>query len=316
MIDKANSSNRQISTIMGLLAILFWSTSIAFTRSLTEKTGILNTAFFNLLFSGIFLILVQILIFRKRFFTMLRGLRLSYIYKVGTFMVIYNVLYYYAIGGVDTRAEVLVVGIINYLWPGLAFLFSIPILGNKARYGWLVLGLAVSFAGIVAAVMEGSQLSLSDMTSALLGRTVPYIFALIAALAWGIYSNITRKYQTDAGAVAIPVFFLISAMVILIVQVIQGEMPELTLTSVQYWEFAYFVIFPTALSYLFWDYAMKGGNKNLLVGVSYIIPLVSTIISGLYLEVTISIWFALAAVMVILGAVLCRWSIEEKSDTK
>lgn len=301
--------NRQIPTLLGLLAILFWSTTVAFFRSVTEKIGTLNTAFFSLLCSGIFLLLLQLLIYKKELFRKIAGLPFAYLYKVGTFLVVYMVFFYLAVGEAVSREAVIVVGIINYLWPGLAFLFSIPILKNMAKYSLLIFGILVAFSGTVTAVLEGHQLSLVDIKSAFYGNITPYIFALIGAVSWGIYSNVTRKFQVKEDVTALPILFLVSALVILILQLLKGETPQLNLSGSQYLEFTYFVIFATAFSYLFWDHAMKRGNKNLVLAVSYLTPLVSTLISGYYLNVTIGIGFGLAALLVIIGAVLCRWSI-------
>lgn len=307
--------DRQIPTLMGLFAILFWSTTIAFSRSVAEKIGTLNTAFFTMLCSGIFLLLIQLLIYKKEFFRKIFRLPFAYLYKVGTFLVLYMALFYIAVGEAASREAVIVVGIINYLWPGLVFLFSIPILKNRAKYLRLTFGILLAFGGTTTAILEGHQLSLADIKSAFYGSITPYIFAFIAAVFWGIYSNMTRKLQIKEDVVALPVLFLITSFVILILQLLKGESPQLNLYGAQYLEFAYVVIFPTAISYLFWDNAMKRGNKDLVAAVSYLIPLASTLISGYYLKVTINIGFGMAAVLVIIGAVLCRWSIIEREKT-
>jgi len=47
-----------IATLLGFFSVLIWGTVIAFSRSLTESLGTLNTAFFVLFFSGIFIFLL------------------------------------------------------------------------------------------------------------------------------------------------------------------------------------------------------------------------------------------------------------------
>jgi drug/metabolite transporter (DMT)-like permease len=66
-------------------------------------------------------------------------------------------------------------------------------------------------------------------------------------------------------------------------------------TGWQYLEFAYFVIFPMALAYLFWFKAMRDGKKEMVTAFSYLVPFVSTLISGLYLKVKIGPSFCAAA---------------------
>ena len=90
--------------------------------------------------------------------------------------------------------------------------------------------------------------------------------------------------------------------------------PRFNLPGYQFLELLYLAVFPTALAYLFWDQAMKHGNKNLVTAFSYFTPLGSTLISGLYLHVTIGTGFGLAALLVISGAFLCKWSIDKKIE--
>ncbi|MCP4215197.1 MAG: EamA family transporter [bacterium] len=305
------SGKRILPTILGMAALVFWSSSVAFTRSVTEHMGTLHTAFFNLLFSGLILLTAQAFIYRGQLLPKITGLPFSYYTRVGSFMVLYMVLFYIAIGRAGSREAVIVVGIINYLWPGFTFLFSVAILKHKSKYILLFTGIAVAFAGTAAALLEGNSLSLSSLASTIRENLIPYVAALAAAVAWGLYSNLARKYKTKHDVVSVPLFFIISSFFILIILLVKGETPRLLLSGGQYAEFLYLVIFPTALAYLFWNIAMKEGNKNLVTAGSYLVPLASTLVNGIYLKVTIGPGFWGAAVLVLAGAVLCRFSIQE-----
>jgi len=299
----------RISTVFGFIAILFWSTSIAFFRSVAEKAGPLDMAFFTLFFGSLFLFILLWFLFRKRLFTQIKALPLSYYLKVGSFLIIYESLLYMAVGYAASRESVIVVGIINYLWPGLTFLFSVPILGKKAKYSMLTFGIIVAFAGTVIAVILGNNLSTGQLTESLARNFPVYLLALGGAVTWGIYSNMTRKYHIEEDIAAMPVLFLLSSVVILFILITKGQVPRLLLSGTDYLEFGYVVIFPSALAYLFWDRAMKKGDKDLISAFSYGIPLVSTLISCYYLGVVIGAGMIIAAVLVIAGAVLCRYSI-------
>jgi len=295
--------------VLGFVAILLWSTSIAFLRSVQEKNGALDTAFFNLLLGSVFLFILLLLIYGRELFSKIKAIPFAYFYKVGFFMVTYMAFFYSAVGDASSREAVIVVGIINYLWPGLTFLFSVPILGNRTRYGLLASGIIVAFIGTGIALIEGNRLSAGQLISSLKGDMLPFLFALMGAVSWGIYSNMTRKYSVKEDIAALPVLFFISAVFILVLQLLKGEIPHLYLTGPDYLEFAYLVIFPTAIAYLSWDLAMKKGNKNLISTLSYGIPLLSTLISCYYLQVVIGIGFGAAVLLVIIGAILCRYSI-------
>jgi drug/metabolite transporter (DMT)-like permease len=303
-------------TILGIFSVVFWSTSVAFSRSAAEKMGTLNMAFFNLLISSFFLLLFQLAFFKKEFFLKITKIPLAYFYKVGSYMIIYIICFYMAVGEASNRESVIVIGIINYLWPGLTFLFSIPILRNKAKISLLISGTMSAFAGTTLAFIEGYHVSLAELKSTLQGDLIPFLYAFIAAVSWAIYSNMTRKHQRKEDQTVMPILLLTAGIIVLLIQLLQGKTPELKLTGLQWLELAYLAIFPTALAYLFWDRAMKQGNKNLVTAFSYTTPLTSTLISGFYLQVTIGIGFGLAAVLVIIGAVLCRQSMINPSHSQ
>jgi len=298
-------------TVMGMIALVLWSTGIAFTRSISEHMGTLNTAFFSLLFSGLLLLIIQWIVYKKEFFKKIANLPFSYLYKAGSFWVIYEVSIYLAVGEATSREAVIVVGIINYLWPGLIFLFSVLLLKNKVRPTLLILGIFLAFSGTVVALMHGNRLSLVDLLSTLKGNLIPYAFAFVAAVSWGLYSNLVRKYKVKEDLISVPLLFVASGGIILVLQLFKGEVPSVNLAGWEYLEFAYFVIFSMALGYLFWFKAMRDGKKEIVTAFSYLGPLVSTLISGLYLKVKIGISFWAAALMVILGAVLCKMSIRD-----
>ena len=57
---------------------------------------------------------------------------------------------------------------------------------------------------------------------------------------------------------------------------------------------------------------MKSGKKNLVVSFSFLIPLISTLISSYYLNVNIELSFWIAAVLIVIGAMLCEKSLSFK----
>lgn len=76
---------------------------------------------------------------------------------------------------------------------------------------------------------------------------------------------------------------------------------------------AYNVIFPVMLAYAFWDYAMRTGRIVLLASLSYLIPILSTGISALFLGLTPRAVLWLACALVIAGALVCKLSIGERT---
>jgi len=303
---------QSIATLLGFFSILIWSTVIAFSRSLTESLGTLNTAFFVLFFSGIFIFLLLWL--RKKKFPIdnLKNLSFSYFIKVGIFFVIYMILFYLAVGEAQTRKEAIIIGLINYLWPGLVFLFAVIILKKKANYFLLISGILLCAIGTFISFSLNNSLSFSEFMDSLSINILPYIFIFIAAISWAIYSNMTRKFRIEKNIIYISIFFFVSSFGVLLLIFIKGHLPYLALNSKNFLELCYLIVFPSALAYLFWDIAMKSGKKDLVVSFSFFIPLISTLISSHYLNVKIELSFWIAATLIVIGAVLCKKSLSFK----
>ena len=63
------------------------------------------------------------------------------------------------------------------------------------------------------------------------------------------------------------------------------------------------------LAYGFWERAMRGGNVVLVVSSSYLTPLLSTIVSSLYLRVGLGLRLWLGCALVVGGAALCNAAV-------
>jgi drug/metabolite transporter (DMT)-like permease len=71
----------------------------------------------------------------------------------------------------------------------------------------------------------------------------------------------------------------------------------------------YMTLFPTMLAYIFWDIGMRRGNTITVMALSYLIPLLSMIVSVVVLHIPPSPSLWLAAILVVGGALICRRAI-------
>jgi drug/metabolite transporter (DMT)-like permease len=218
------------------------------------------------------------------------------------------VCFHSAVGLASDRQQVVEVGLINYLWVSFTLLLSIPILKKKARWS-LGLGIIVACAGIVIAKSPPGSLGWNGLIENGRGGAVPYALAFVAAVAWALFNNFSRRWgdETDGGAV--PVFLLVSGLVLLGLRSWTVETPHWTPRVIL--ELAYMIVFPTLLAYAFWDAGMRKGKIVLLASLSYLIPLLSTIISCAYLRIMPGPGLWLACAMVIGGAAICKRSVAD-----
>ena len=301
---KISVSQENLNTIFGILAILFWGTTIAFSRSLTEQLGPLTAASWIYLLSGIWGCIYLI----SKPGGIKKTFRLPTLYLIGcgALFVIYTVSLYLAVGFAFSREQVIEVSIINYLWPGLTLVFSLPILHKKGKIT-LIPGMVLAFSGFYLATVNSGMFSWEVFKGNFQVNYFPYLLAFLAAISWGLYSNLVRRWAGHTEGGAVPLFLLITGLVLTTIRFIFPEESSWTARVVA--ELLYMSIFPTFLAYFFWDRAMRKGKIILVASLSYFTPLLSVIISSLYLQVAVKANLWIACGLVIAGAVICKFSI-------
>lgn len=295
------------NTLFGVLAILFWGSTVAFSRSLTEQLGTITAGsmvfIISSLFSWVYILLVSPGNLKKMF-----KLPPCYLWGCGLLFVIYMTTLYLAIGLSINRLQVVEISIINYLWPGLTLLFSIPVLHKSARLS-IVLGILLCFTGVYIAMNPYHNFSFLPFLQNIRENSLPYFFAFIAAVSWALYSTLARKWAGNNKEGAVPIFLFFTGVILFILRLFFQE--ETVWSFKVGIELLYMAIFPTFLAYSFWDQAMRRGNIILIAVLSYLTPLLSVFISSLYLQISIDIRLWTASILVVIGALISKYSILE-----
>lgn len=291
------------NTILGLVAILLWSTTIAFSRSLTEQLGTFTAAALIYILAGLSGLLIEMLRpggVRK----LLRAPR-AYLLVCGGLFVLYMTALYLAVGLAATRIQVIAVGLINYLWPALSLVFSIPLLRRRAG-PLLPVGIILALAGTWLATTSDVQPGelLTGQTSLL-----PYGLALVAAIAWALYSNLSRRLGEGSDSGGVPLFLFASGLLLGVIRLFVTENSQWSHAAVL--ELVYMALFPGMLAYVLWDIAVRKGEIVLVASLSYLTPLLSTLVFALLFNIRPGAVIWLAAGLVIAGALVCRQSISD-----
>lgn len=300
------------STLLGAAAILLWSTTVAFSRSLTEQLGTLTAAAAIYTIAGLIGIAAAGLRAGglRQMVMQVRALPPAYLVGCGALFVVYITTFYLAIGSAETREQVLVIGLINYLWPAFSLVFSIPILGKRARWH-LPLGIITAVGGTAWATFSG-ETSLANLEPHT--NLSPYLLALAAALSWGLYSNFSRRWAAGHDGGGVPFFLLASGMLLALLRPFFIETTQWDGQAIL--ELVYMAVFPAMLAYVLWDEAVRKGEIILIASLSYLTPLLSTGISALVFGVQpgTSVWAG--AALVIAGAVLCKTAVSEPEASR
>ena len=176
----------------------------------------------------------------------------------------YHALYFIAL----KRAPALEANLLNYLWPLLIVLFAGFLPGVRVRGGqWL--GTLLGLVAAVVLVTRGSSLDIRAE------YRPGYAAALGAAVIWAAYSVRNRRHaEVPSAAIALP------CMLVALLGAAAHAAFETTVlpTPAQWLALLGMGIGPVGAAFLLWDTGTKRGDIALLGSLSYLAPLLSTLL--------------------------------------
>lgn len=283
------------ATLIGMSAVLMWSTTVGIYRQITEIFGPYAGA--ALLFSAS--AVVALLHTGPAAF---KGHRPGYL-VVGTLLFAsYEAALSFAIGLAQSRSQSLEVGLINYLWP--SFTIALAVLCREVRASFLLVpGVLISLGGVIWA-SAGDGFSLGVMIGNMRGNPVPYALAFIAALLWPCYTMVTRR--GSGGKNGVPLFLTATAIALWLVYA-ASDAPALHFDAKGAIYLVLFGVITTA-AYSAWNHGITYGNLTLMASASYFSPILSVLLSAVLLDMSIGIHFWFGALAVSLGSLICWWA--------
>jgi drug/metabolite transporter (DMT)-like permease len=284
---------------------VLWSATFALARSLSEQIGSLTAGAAAYLFGGV-VCLVRIA-WSPTPGGRWRNVSRRYLWGCGSLFVLYTALIYLAVGLAKTRAQLLEVALVNYLWPAATVLLSIPLLKKRASL-LLVPGTLLALAGVFLVMTQGAQVSWSSFREHLRGNPAAYLLVLIAALAWALYSNLARRWSEPGAGGAVELFVPATGLVLLAMRLV---LPERSAWSVQAVVEVGVLGTITALAYALWDMAMRKGNLLLVASCSYLTPFLSTLVSCAYLNVVPGSRIWVGCALIVVGSLVSWRSVSD-----
>jgi len=287
------------ATLAGIVSCLIWSAAVLVMSLLATTFGPLRAGALELGIAGIILAISAWVRGDLRRIGM--HSRLCHL-VCGTFWILNLTLAYLAVSLVHSKGELLVTGLLNYLWPSLTLLLAIPILHKRAN-AWLLPGMAAVLVGIVLGKLATAPEGASHDALMHLNPWA-YSCAVLDAIAWALYSNYSRRLSHPDGASAVPIYMIIGSLLLLGANLFIANEPRSPTTLD--WGIMIAWSFGAALAYLFWDVGMRFGNVVTISTTSMLIPLLSTIITAYLSGHEISTTLLIAAALVVVGSRICR----------
>lgn len=291
--------NKKRATLIGLIAIVLWSTMVGLIRAVSEGLGAVGGAAMIYTLSGILLVLTV-------GFPDIRRFPRGYLLAGSILFVCYELCLALSLGYAGTRQQAIEVGMVNYLWPSMTILFAILFNGQKTTF-WVVPGLLLAIAG-VCWVLGGEQgINLHDIRQNVLSSPLSYSLAFIGAFIWAAYCTVTRKYAK--GSNGITLFILLTAATLWVKFLLSDHPPmqfsvpvviKLVLTAIA-----------LGFGYAAWNTGILHGHVAVLAAASYFTPVLSSALAAVVLNAPLSFSFWQGAFMVCAGSLLCWWATRD-----
>jgi len=158
------------------------------------------------------------------------------------------------------------------------------------------IGVFISFGGLAVITLTQSMEFRFD---------IGVVLIICAAICSGIYSTVMRILTKTYTALEATTYTIIAGTLgtLLFLPTAIGEMPDSNLTVNLV--VVFMGVFPAALAYLAWSYALAKAKKTAHVTVfSYLIPLISALLAFLWLGETLSVFTFIGGLVIIAGMIL------------
>ncbi|GGH60017.1 hypothetical protein GCM10010975_22280 [Comamonas phosphati] len=295
--------NTHKATLIGLVAVLLWSSIVGLIRSVSDHLGPTGGAAMMYSVASVFLLL-------SAGWVELREFPRRYLVWGSLLFVSYELCLSLSIGYANTARQAIEVGMVNYLWP--TFTIVAAILFNRQRTNFLIVpGFLLSVAGICW-VLGGEQgFDLAGMLHNVRDNPLSYGLAFAGALIWAGYCTVTARIA--GGRNGVTLFFMLVSVTLWLKYLLEGG-GHMAFS----WEaIVYLVLAAGAMGFGYgaWNVGILHGNVTILAGASYFIPVLSAALSTLLLRAPLSLAFWQGAAMVCGGAILCWFATRARRST-
>ena len=286
-----NNTNK--ATMIGLVAVLLWSSIVGLIRSVSDYLGPTGGAAMMYSVASVFLLLsvghVRLREFPRR-----------YLVWGSLLFVTYELCLSLSIGYAHSARQAIEVGMVNYLWP--TFTIVAAILFNRQKTNLLIVpGFLLSIVGICR-VLGGEQgFDMAGMLANVRDNPLSYGLAFAGALIWAAYCTVTARIA--GGKNGVTLFFVLVSIALWVKYLLEGGGGmNFSLEALVYLLLAAGAM---GFGYGAWNVGILHGNVTVLAGASYFIPVFSAALSTLLLNAPLPLSFWQGAAMVCGGAILC-----------
>lgn len=241
MADKSDRS----AVFLALISVICWSgAATAFKKALAYSSPWLVVFYASVISTVVFGLVLAAGKHRITRAHVVSGLYLGFLNPFLYYLVLLN-----AYNGLPAQIAM----VVNYLWPVVLVLLSVPLLGQKlSKKGFT--GVMLSFAGVAfLALSGGSSFSISP---------APLLLALASTIVWAVYWILNTRSRGNTVAVLFTGF--VSGSVYLFVYgVVTGQQFSLHTETLPW--ILYVGVFEMGVTYILWNTALRRASTTAAV---------------------------------------------------
>ncbi len=287
--------NQKKAYIFALMAVLCWSTVATAFKIALQNCSFLQLLFFSSLISAI--VLFIILIIQKKTSQLIKMERRTMIYSL-TLGVLNPFLYYTILFKAYSILPAQEAMTLNYTWPIMLVLLSIPLLKQKLTIKSLI-AVFVSFAGIIIISTKGNIVSIN--LSNFFGDILAVGSSIIWALFW-IYNVRDKKDEV----IKLFLNFLSGAILSGVLMLLFADFNTLKIEALP--AIIYVGILEMSVTFVFWLLALKyTASTDKVSQLIFLSPFLSLIFIHLIVKESIAI-YTLAGLFFIIGGIVIQQS--------
>lgn len=293
------STEHAKGNLFGFGAIVLWSAMPPLIRLVSENIGTLIGAALMFSVASVLLILIN-------GWTPLKRFPIRYLVVGGILFVSYEVGLALALGLAQDRKQAIEIGLVNYLWPCFTLFLAVLLGQRRASFFMLIPGVLLSLFGVGWILSEGRGFSTGLIMASVAENPVGYGLALGGAVIWSVYCCVVKPLSKGTDATGL---FFVATSVALWLKYFLGDYD---FTGVQPKPALELVVAATimALGYIGWNKGLLTGNLLFLAAVSYMAPVLSSLMSTFILNTELQIYFWQGAALVTFGSLCCWWATQ------
>lgn len=281
-------NKNKVSHIYVSLAVLLWASTAAVAKLLLQDINNLQLMFYSFMFSILVLLIIVIVQGKLRLLKEYKAkdfVRMTLMGTLGCY------LYYIFLFGAIMYAPAQEAFIINDLWPMIVVIFAIFILKEKITPK-KILGLVLSFIGVYIVATKGELLSFT------FSNAKGDILAILAAISYGLFSVLGKKYKYEAFT-SILIYYFFGFILVLFTILTFSSIPNVSLAQLT--GLAWIGIMTNALAFVFWFKALEHGDTSKMANIILVTPFLSLIYIYFLLNEPILISSIIGLVLIVLG---------------